>query len=262
MAGESDACAPSATRSPISAPMSITADVRRDISDAAADVEPVVRFEDVRLSYDRSTDVLKDLTFSLRPGSFHFLTGASGAGKTTLLKLIQLALRPTRGRIRLFGQDVARLRRDKVPALRRRIGVVLHDRRLLDHLDAFENVALPLRLAGRRFADYRPDVAELMAWVGLGDKMSAMPAALSGGEQQRLAIARAVVARPELLLADEPTGDVDHEMALRILRLFVELNRLGATVLIASHDAELVARSGKPELRLENGHLSLRGSEF
>jgi cell division transport system ATP-binding protein len=241
--------------------MSITADVRRDISDDPADADPVVRFEGVALRYGRSPEVLKDLTFSLAPGSFHFLTGASGAGKTSLLKLIQLALRPSRGQVRLFGEDAARVRRTKVPALRRRMGVVLHDRRLLDHLDAFENVALPLRLAGRKLSDYQHDVVELMSWVGLGEKMSTRPQALSGGEQQRLAIARAVVARPELLLADEPTGDVDHDMALRILRLFVELNRLGTTVLIASHDADMVARSGRPELRLEDGYLTLRRGE-
>jgi cell division transport system ATP-binding protein len=225
--------------------------------DDAPDAEPVVRFEGVGLRYGRAPEVLRSLSFELKPGSFHFLTGASGAGKTSLLRLIHLGLRPSRGHISLFGKDVAGLARRELPTMRRRIGVVFHDRRLLDHLNAFDNVALPLRIAGGRLRDYAPDVAELLAWVGLADRMDAFPPALSGGEQQRLAIARAVVNRPEILLADEPTGDVDHEMAVRILRLFVELNRLGATVLIASHDEQLVARSGRPVMHLDGGRLSL-----
>jgi cell division transport system ATP-binding protein len=221
----------------------------------APDDAPVVAFNGVSLRYGRASEVLKDLTFELAPGSFHFLTGASGAGKTSLLRLIHLALKPSRGLISLFGRDVARLKRRDLPMMRRRIGVVLQDKRLLEHLTAFDNVALPLRLAGRKPADYVGDVAELLAWVGLGERMDAYPQALSGGEQQRLAIARAVVNRPEILLADEPTGDVDHEMALRILRLFVELNRLGTTVLIASHDDALVSSSGRAILHLEAGRL-------
>ena len=224
-----------------------------------ADDQPVVRLDGVGLRYGRAPEVLRDLNLELEPGSFHFLTGASGAGKTSLLKLMQLALRPTRGLVSLFGADVSRLDRQDLAPIRRRIGVVFHDKRLLDHLNAFDNAALPLRLAGRKPADYHGDVAELLRWVGLGDRMDAMPPALSGGEQQRLAIARAVVNRPDLLLADEPTGDVDHPMALRILRLFVELNRMGTTVLIASHDEDLVARSGRPVLHLENGRLTARG---
>jgi cell division transport system ATP-binding protein len=225
------------------------------VTQYAPDDAPVVRFDGVGLRYGRSPEVLKDLSFELPPGSFHFLTGASGAGKTTLLRLIHLALRPTRGLITLFGSDMAKLERRELPIMRRRIGVVLQDKRLLEHLNAFDNVALPLRLSGRKPADYAADVAELLGWVGLGEKMDSYPPALSGGEQQRLAIARAVVNRPELLLADEPTGDVDHEMAIRILRLFVELNRLGTTVLIASHDETLVSRSGRPVLHLEAGRL-------
>ena len=227
-----------------------------DISDPEQDF-PVVRFSGVGLRYGRAPEVLSDLTFDLAPGSFHFLTGASGAGKTTLLRLIQLDLKPTRGLIGLFNQDVARIKRQALPFVRRRIGAVLHDRRLLGHLTAFDNVALPLRLAGARPADYAADVEELLAWVGLSDRAQSLPAALSSGEQQRLAIARAVVARPQLLLADEPTGDVDHDMAMRIMRLFVELNRLGATVLIATHDEDMVERSGKPVMRLAGGELTV-----
>jgi cell division transport system ATP-binding protein len=216
---------------------------------------PIVRFEGVGLRYGRAPEVLRDLSFELDAGSFHFLTGASGAGKSSLLRLIDLALRPSRGLIHLFGHDVATLRRGELPFMRRRIGVVFQDKRLLEHLNAFDNVALPLRLAGRRPKDYRADVTELLTWVGLNERIDARPAALSGGEQQRLAIARAVVNRPDILLADEPTGDVDPAMALRILRLFVELNRLGTTVLVASHDEQLVARSGRPVLHLESGQL-------
>jgi cell division transport system ATP-binding protein len=216
---------------------------------------PVVRFQNVGMRYGRAPEVLKDVGFTLTPGSFHFVTGPSGAGKSSLLKLIYLANRPSRGRVSLFGRDVEQLKRAELPDLRRRIGVVFQEYRLLDHLSAFDNAALPLRLAGRKPQSYRDDVAELLAWVGLGERMHALPRTLSGGEQQRLAIARAVVGRPELIIADEPTGNVDHQMSLRIFRLFVELNRLGTTVLIASHDEELVARSGMPVLYLSEGRL-------
>jgi cell division transport system ATP-binding protein len=216
---------------------------------------PVVHFEAVGMRYGRAPEVLRDINLTLAPGSFHFLTGASGAGKSSLLKLIYLAQRPSRGLIRLFGHDIALTKHGDLPFLRRRIGVVFQEFRLLDHLSAFDNVALPLRIAGRKPDDYRHDVAELMTWVGLGHRMHALPPTLSGGEKQRLAIARAVVARPEILLADEPTGNVDPEMAGRLLRLFVELNRLGTTLLIASHDEGLVARSGQPVLHLADGRL-------
>ena len=208
------------------------------------------------MRYGRSPEILKDVTFELQRGSFHFLTGASGSGKTTLLKLMYLAERPSRGRLELFGRDLATLPARERPLMRRKIGVVHQDLQLLDHLTAFDNAALPVRISGQKPAGYRGDVAELLSWVGLGERMHYLPTALSGGEQQRLAIARAVVGRPEILLADEPTGNVDHAMALRILRLFLELNRLGTTVLIASHDEELVGRSGKPVLHLEDGRLT------
>ncbi len=208
------------------------------------------------MRYGREAEVLKDVDFTLERGSFHFLTGASGSGKSSLLKLIYLAERASRGRVELFGQDMAALKAGDRPMVRRRIGVVFQEFRLLDHLSAFDNAALALRVLGRKPASYRQDVAELLTWVGLGQRMHAMPQALSGGEKQRLAIARAVVHRPDILLADEPTGNVDAAMGLRLLRLFTELNRLGATVLIASHDEELVARSGKPVLHLEDGRLT------
>jgi cell division transport system ATP-binding protein len=218
----------------------------------------IVRFDGVSMRYGDGPEVLRDLDFVLPTGSFHFVTGPSGAGKTSLLRLISLAARPTSGRIELFGQDVGRAGPTRRPALRRRIGVVFQDLLLLDHLSVFDNAALPLRISGRRASEYRADVAELLNWVGLGGRMDSLPSTLAGGEQQRLAIARAVVNRPEILLADEPTGNVDHEMALRLYRLFVELNRLGTTILIATHDKDLVARSNRPLLHLDRGRLSLR----
>ena len=215
----------------------------------------MVRFENVGMRYGGGPEVLRDVSFELTSGSFTFLTGLSGAGKTTLLKLICLAEPPSRGLITLFGEDLATARRSDLPALRRRIGVVFQDFRLLAHLSAYDNVALPLRLAGKRESQYARDVRELLSWVGLGDRMSARPATLSGGEQQRVAIARAVVARPDLLIADEPTGNVDPEMGAKLIRLFAELNRLGTTVLIATHDRHLVEATRGREMRLVEGRL-------
>ncbi|HSM94649.1 MAG TPA: cell division ATP-binding protein FtsE [Rhizomicrobium sp.] len=215
----------------------------------------MIRFENVGMRYGPGPEVLRDVTFQLEPGTFTFLTGPSGAGKSTLLKLMFLAEPPSRGLITLFGTDLATARRSAFPALRRRIGVVFQDFRLLAHLSAFDNVALPLRLAGRKPDDYTHDVEELLNWVGLGDRMNARPPTLSGGEQQRVAIARAVVGQPDLLLADEPTGNVDPEIAQRLIRLFGELNRLGTTVLIATHDRGLIERARSREMRLVDGRL-------
>jgi cell division transport system ATP-binding protein len=219
----------------------------------------MIRFENVGMRYGMGPEVLRDVSFHLAPASFHFLTGPSGAGKTSLLKLMFLATRPSRGLITMFGQDIATLPRAELPPLRRRIGVVFQEFRLLDHLTTYENVALPLKIQGKRENSYRADVEELLAWVGLGDRMNAKPPTLSGGEKQRAAIARAVVAQPEVLLADEPTGNVDPEMGQRLLRLFVELNRLGTSVLIATHDRALVESAGAPELVLRDGRLTIRG---
>jgi cell division transport system ATP-binding protein len=216
--------------------------------------EPVLRLDRVGLSYGPDSDVLADVSLTLCPGSMTFLTGPSGAGKSTLLRLAYLALRPTAGRISLFGVDTTRMRRRDLAPLRRRIGVVFQEFRLLDHLSAYDNVALPLRIMGRPEASYRQDVNDLLGWVGLGDRLHARPATLSGGEKQRVAIARAVVGKPDLLIADEPTGNVDEEMAERLYRLFRELNkRLGTTVLIATHDMALVRRAKSDVLRLADG---------
>jgi len=224
-------------------------DVNSDPEDA------IVRFENVGLRYGLGPEVLQDVSFSLVPGSFHFLLGESGAGKSSLLKLIYLALRPSRGLISLFGKDIATTARDHLPALRRRVGVVFQEYRLLNHLSAFDNVALPLRVAGARRAEVEKHVTELLAWVGLKDHMKARPPTLSGGQQQRVAIARAVISRPKLLLADEPTGNVDDAMAYRLIHLFEELNKLGTTIVIATHNQHLVDRLGHGSLKLADGHL-------
>ena len=200
----------------------------------------MIRFENVGLRYGMGPEVLQDLNFSITPGSFQFLTGPSGAGKTTLMRLLLLSLRPTRGFISLFGHDSSTLDKDAITSIRRRIGVVFQDFRLLDHLTTYENVALPLRVQNRSESEYRDEVVELLRWVGLGDRMHVYPEVLSGGEKQRAAIARALIVRPELLLADEPTGNVDPTMARRIIRLFVELQRSGTSVVVATHDLGLM----------------------
>ncbi|HKO06675.1 MAG TPA: cell division ATP-binding protein FtsE [Alphaproteobacteria bacterium] len=218
--------------------------------------EPVVRFENVGMRYGMGPEVLCDVSFALPAGSFHFLTGASGAGKSSLLKLMYLAQRPSRGLITLFGRDIATTSRRELPALRRRIGVVFQDFRLIDHLSALDNVALPLRVAGAKDEQVREHVAELLAWVGLADHIDATPPVLSGGQQQRIAIARAVINRPALLLADEPTGNVDNDLAVRLLYLFDELNKLGTTVVVATHNESLVKRFDHEILHLEGGELT------
>lgn len=216
----------------------------------------LIKFANVGLRYSTGPEVLHDLSFELPQGSFHFLTGPSGAGKTSLLKLLYLGQKPTRGIVTLFGRDTSALPRKALPELRRQIGVVFQDFRLLDHLSAFDNVALPLRAAGLSEKEIYRNVTELLEWVGLGDKLEARPPTLSGGEQQRIAIARAVINRPKILVADEPTGNVDSEIGTRIMHLFEELNRHGTTVLIATHDDEIVTRFRHPQMRLENGTLT------
>jgi cell division transport system ATP-binding protein len=215
----------------------------------------VVRFENVGLRYGLGPEVLRDLTFRIDPHSFQFLTGPSGAGKTSLMRMLFLSLKPTRGLITLFGHDMATLGRDACASLRRRIGVVFQDFRLLDHMTTYENVALPFRVMGRHEDSYRDQVVELLQWVGLGERMSAYPPILSGGEKQRAAIARAVIARPQLLLADEPTGNVDPNHAQRLLRLFIELNKSGTAVLIATHDIALMDQYDARRLVLHEGRL-------
>jgi cell division transport system ATP-binding protein len=217
----------------------------------------IVQFDNVGLRYGTERVVLSDVSFTLYPGSFYFLTGASGAGKTSLLRLLYLAQRPSRGIIRMFNTDVITVPRNRLPDFRRRIGVVFQDFRLVPHLSAFDNVALPLRVSGVPESEIVKPVGDMLDWVGLDQRREARPATLSGGEQQRVAIARAVIARPEILVADEPTGNVDPDMALKLLRLFEALNRLGTTVVVATHDVHLLKKV--PDsliMRLDRGRLA------
>jgi cell division transport system ATP-binding protein len=223
-----------------------------------ADSPPfLLRFEKVGLRYGQGPEILRDLDLALTPGSFQFITGSSGAGKSSLMQLMYLARPPSRGRITLFGRDTSRMRRQDLVQFRRRIGVVFQDFRLLDHLTAFENVALPLRVAGVSDSELRSHVLELLNWVGLGDAIEATPPTLSGGQKQRIAIARAVINRPDLLLADEPTGNVDDRIALRLLYLFEELHRSGTTLIIATHNQALIDRLKHPVLHLADGTLTV-----
>jgi len=221
----------------------------------------MIRFESVGLRYGTGPEVLRDITFALPAGSFHFLTGPSGAGKSSLLRLLYLAHRPSRGLINIFGQDLMTLPRAALPPLRQQIGVVFQDFRLLDHLSVLDNVALPLRAAGQPETEALSHVTELLKWVGLGDCLHLRPTVLSGGQQQRVAIARAVINRPRLLLADEPTGNVDNTIALRLLYLFEELNRLGTTIVVATHNEALLERFKHPRLHLVDGHLMQEGAD-
>ena len=217
----------------------------------------MIHFENVGLRYGMGPEVLRDLTFDIPKRSFQFLTGPSGAGKTTLMRLLFMSLKPTRGLIRMFDRDISMIPGEELPLLRRRIGIVFQDFRLLDHMTTYENVALPLRVRGKDESSYRSDVIELLKWVGLGERINVLPPVLSGGEKQRVAIARALIDQPEVLLADEPTGNVDPPMAQRLLNLFTELNRLGTAVVIATHDLTLMDRVDARRMILSEGRLDI-----
>lgn len=225
----------------------------------------MIELEAAGFAYGTS-EILRNVTLELAAGSFHFLTGPSGSGKTTFLKLCQIALRPNSGKISILGQDVAALSRDDVARLRRRIGIVHQDCQFLDHLNLRDNIALPLAVAGWKPAKYAQDLSDLLHWVGLEARADALPAELSGGERQRAALARAIISGPDLIIADEPTGNIDWDMGQRILTLLAELNKLGKTVIVATHDLNLI-RSGKSlvaarVLRLHRGELQLAGAEL
>ena len=217
----------------------------------------MIEFTSVGLRYGQGPEILKDLTFRIDPGTFHFLTGPSGSGKTSLLKLLLLSLKPSSGKVTMFGEDVMDLDQDRLLLMRRHIGIVFQEFRLLDHLTTFENVALPLRVLGQPESQYRANVEELLEWVGLGERMHAHPALLSGGEKQRAAIARAVIGRPDILLADEPTGNLDPELSVRLVTLFVELNRTGTTIIIATHELSLLDSFDFPRMVLRDGELAI-----
>lgn len=217
----------------------------------------MIKFTHIGLRYGIGPEVLSDITFDLNPGSFHFLTGPSGAGKTSLMRLMYLGIKPTRGSMSMFGKDIKSLERDQLASIRRRIGVVFQDFRLLPHLSVFDNVALPLRIMGAPTNQIRNNVNELLDWVGLGDHITALPMTLSGGQQQRVAIARAVINRPKLLLADEPTGNLDDSIGLRLMKLFDQLNKMGTTILIATHSENMMKKFNYPRLTLNAGTLAV-----
>ena len=217
--------------------------------------DAIIEMQNVGIRYGQGAEVLSDIKLSLKRGSFHFLTGRSGAGKTSLLSMMYLAQKPSRGIVSVFGKNVNFTNRDSLAMLRRKIGVVFQDFRLLDHLSAFDNVALPLRVCGMDEKEVKKRVTELLQWVELDKHLKAPASTLSGGEKQRVAIARAVINRPELLLADEPTGNVDNDIAAKLMKLFVELNKLGTTVVIATHSEKLISDFAYPRLHLQNENL-------
>lgn len=218
----------------------------------------MIKFENVGLRYGLGDEVLSDIHFTLEPGSFHFLSGPSGAGKTSLLRLMYLGKQPTRGLITMFGKSINTLTRAQICEMRQKIGVVFQEFRLLPHLSVFDNVALPLRISGVSEQEIRNNVSELLEWVGLGAHQDALPETLSGGQQQRVAIARSVIARPKLLLADEPTGNLDDTIGLRLMNLFEQLNRMGTTIVVASHNQNLMDQFGHPRLLLDQGNLYMQ----
>jgi cell division transport system ATP-binding protein len=211
-------------------------------------------------------EILTDMSVTLAPGTFHFLTGPSGSGKTTFLKLCYQDLIPSSGTLHIFGKDVRAMDRDDVAAVRQRIGVVHQDCQFLDHLTMAENILLPLQVTGHEVGSKLRDMQELMVWTGLADQMDLLPPVLSGGERQRAALARAVIMSPDLIIADEPTGNLDWDMAQRVLTLLIELNKMGKTILIATHDMNLI-RMAKNQiaarvLRIRQRHLELAGAEL
>lgn len=221
----------------------------------------MIKFEHVGLRYGVGPEVLHDIDFTLEPGSFHFLTGPSGAGKTSLLRLMYLGHRPTRGLITMFDKNINQLQRNQLSAIRQRIGVVFQEFRLLPHMSVFDNVALPLRITGRPEKEVDANVHELLEWVGLGDYKYALPDTLSGGQQQRVATARAVIARPKLLLADEPTGNLDDDIGFRLMKLFDQLNRMGTTIIIATHSQQMMDQFEHPRMILDEGRLTIENSK-
>ena len=216
----------------------------------------IASLKEVGLRYNRGPEILKDINLDIKAGDFYFLTGASGAGKTSLLKMLHLAHKPTRGKLKLFGHDIDYIKHNDMAQIRRKIGIVFQDYHLLDHLSVMENIALPLRIAGKSEKYIQKHVPELIEWVDLTPYINEKPKALSGGQQQRVAIARAVINNPELIIADEPTGNVDEEMAKKLLFLFLELNKMGTTVIIATHSSNLIKQFNFPVLHLENGYLT------
>lgn len=220
----------------------------------------MIRLEKVSARYTPETEVLKSIDLHLKPGGFYFLCGGSGAGKSTLLRILSLTQPVTAGSLEIFGQKITSMRHEQLPALRRKIGLVVQDYQLLDHLTIRENVGLPLKIGGEKPVEIRPKVQELLEWVGIADHADHYPPTLSGGQKQRAAIARAVIRSPELLLADEPTGNLDPALSLKCMYLFQALNKMGTAVLFATHDEHLISLFDYPVLDLKDGVLTLRGA--
>jgi cell division transport system ATP-binding protein len=219
--------------------------------------EYIAQLVDLGHQYDEGSEIFKGVSFNIEKGSFHFLTGPSGSGKSSLLRILYLGLKPTWGNIRLFGEDPLRMKPSILPLLRQRLGVVFQEFKLLDHLKIVDNVSLPLRVRGVEAKRGYKQAQELLDWVGLGDCLESYPSTLSGGQKQRAAIARAVITRPQLLLADEPTGNVDDELAMKLLHLFEELNKMGTAVIIATHNPRLLERSPYPQLQIKEGTINI-----
>lgn len=217
--------------------------------------EEIIRLERVSMGYFTGQEVLHDITLSVNRSGFYFLSGASGAGKSSLLSVLSLATRPSHGRVVLFGNDTTGLSRGDLPPLRRRIGTVFQDYRLIEHLSVEENIGLPLKIAGENKKQITAKVAELLEWVGLGDYPKARPETLSGGQKQRVAIARAVVNNPDILLADEPSGNLDASLRFKFMHLFETLHKDGTTIVFATHDETLISMFNYPVLRLKEGRL-------
>lgn len=217
--------------------------------------ELIAQLMGVGHQYDEGPEIFKGVNFNIEKGSFHFLTGPSGSGKSSLLKILYLGLKPTWGSLQLFGEDTLKMKPFLLPFLRQRMGVVFQEFKLLDHLSVVDNVSLPLRVRGVDARRGRKHAQELLDWVGLGDCLDAYPYALSGGQKQRVGIARAVVTRPQLLLADEPTGNVDDEMAMKLIYLFEELNKMGTAIVVATHNSRLLQRFSYPQLVIQEGSI-------
>ena len=215
----------------------------------------MIRCTNMSLEYLAGRPVLKHLNLHLEQGSFTFIAGASGAGKSSLLSLLSLSLKPTSGALQLFGQDVNELSREELPLMRRKVGTVFQDYQLLNHLSVADNVALPLKIMGEPPEMIREKVQELLAWIGLDGFADVRPPLLSGGQKQRVAIARAVINKPLLILADEPTGNLDHELSMKLMHLFRSLNRVGTTIMFATHDESLMEAFQYPTLYLRDGQL-------
>ncbi len=221
----------------------------------------VISFANVSANYENGNDVLLDVSFNISNGAFYFLTGASGAGKTTLLRLIYQLHKPSTGQIKLFGQDCESLSRNDISLLRHKMAIVFQEYSLISHMNVFENVALPLRVRGFPGDKIKKLVTKTLEWVGLGKYADAYPKELSGGQQQRVSVARAIIIQPSILLADEPTGNLDDENASRLMELFIQMNKMfGTTIILATHNQKLLETYKFPVIRVENHHVAFSGT--